>query len=370
MIGISGKKFGSMTTFIARIDSSPAGNNSINLVNTEPALTLVFSPLGPTGNLLLENGTDAGAIATFYDPNTQVSVDGSAPLRFDFVFVGALPTAQSDGAGRVPDQFEDQQVVLITVYGYPTANDSTNFMFLLDQTGVTLANMDAFDQGNISVQGIDGNPLNPPQVCFLVGSMLETPDGPHAVEDLSVGDMVITQDGGPQPVVWITSSQRSWPGDDEAHKPILFSAGSLGMGLPSSDLCVSPQHHILIAHPACADLFGAAAVLAPAKGLTDLPGVRVMKGKRVAEYFHLMFAQHEIVMAHGVPTESFYPGPMAVRMLSPAQRSTLFAVVPTLKDDPESGYGPTARPKITRRQAEKLVRAILAARHEMRIAAE
>ena len=95
-----------------------------------------------------------------------------------------------------------------------------------------------------------------------------------------------------------------------------------------------------------------------------------MQGKKSVEYYHIMFAQHEIINAHGVQTESFYPGQTAVSMLSAAQRASLFAVVPALKTDPENGYGPTARKKITRRQAEELVQAMLAARKSKAIAAE
>ncbi len=95
-----------------------------------------------------------------------------------------------------------------------------------------------------------------------------------------------------------------------------------------------------------------------------------MEGKRAVDYVHIMLESHEIIMAHGVATESFYPGPNAVRMLTPAQRASLYGVVPALKTDPENGYGPTARKKITRREAEKLVAAILADRKAKAIAAE
>ena len=107
-------------------------------------------------------------------------------------------------------------------------------------------------------------------------------------------------------------------------------------------------------------MFGTDEVLAPAKGLTGLAGIRVMSGKKSAEYFHLMTAQHQILSAHGVESESFYPGPTAVKMLNTGQRASLFAVVPALRDDPENGYGPTARKRITRKQAEQLVDAMKA----------
>ena len=229
--------------------------------------------------------------------------------------------------------------------------------------------MDSIGNGSIPIVGTNFNP-EPPSICFVKGTLLETPTGPRAVEDLAPGDLLMTNDGVAQPIVWIGKTELSWPGAPDTNKPIHFAAGAFGESCPNVDLSVSPQHHVVLSGPQCESLFGCDEVLAPAKGLTGLPGVRVMQGKRDVEYYHVMLAQHEIISAHGLVTESFYPGPTAVRMLTPVQRTSLFAVVPALKDDPEDGYGPTVRKKITRREAEKLVEAILADRKAKAIAAE
>ncbi len=181
--------------------------------------------------------------------------------------------------------------------------------------------------------------------------------------------MVATADGDAQPITWVASTLHDW-GDSEAqNKPILIRCDALGKGSPSQDLIVSPQHHILFKSRLCIELFGTEEVLAPAKGLTGLPGVRVMAGKKSAEYYHVMTPKHEILIAHNVETESFYPGATAVSMLDVGQRASLFSVVPALRDDPENGYGPTARKRISRRQAEQLVDAILVAKSTPQAAA-
>ena len=199
---------------------------------------------------------------------------------------------------------------------------------------------------------------------------MATLKGSVVVDDLRPGDVLLTKDNGLQPVAWVSSSIRVWSENEDSQKPILIARGALDVGLPKCDLCVSPQHHILFKSQFCLGLFGVEEVLAPAKGLTGLPGVRVMSGKRSAEYYHVMTAQHEILTAHGVETESFYPGPTAVRMLNAGQRASLFAVVPELRDDPENGYGPTARKRITRRQAEQLVDAMKAEKKKTVVAGE
>lgn len=303
------------------------------------------------------------------DPTTVVVINGQT-YNFIFELSGTLPPSNSS----VPDQFEavppaaGAVTYLITVIGYPSPGDETR-LFFLPEEDPTEAEMNDFGTGAIRLQGVNSTDP-PPPVCLAAGSQVMTISGYCPVEDIRPGDLVQTLDGGHKQVVWVSGSVHEWPGSDATCKPVLIAAGALDGNLPVSDLQVSPQHHILFEGALCQELFGIEQVLAPAKGLVELPGVRIMEGKRAVDYVHIMLESHEIIMAHGVATESFYPGPNAVRMLTPAQRASLYGVVPALKTDPENGYGPTARKKITRREAEKLVAAILADRKAKAIAAE
>jgi hypothetical protein len=54
-------------------------------------------------------------------------------------------------------------------------------------------------------------------------------------------------------------------------------------------------------------------------------------------------------------TESFYPGPMALRMMSFPQKLAILSLFPALRSDPEGGYGPHCRKVLTRRETEELV---------------
>ena len=347
-------------TYTAGFDSPSAQNGSLNPVNVNSTETIniTFDSDPSIDDYVLSN--EGGAV----DPNTSVIIDsgfGPETYSFSVVIVGRFP-GQPDNANKVPDPLEEQVVVIIRIEDYDSDGDGIGdgpmqFYFTPDYIAGTPEADLIGDVGNKAI------PLDPyvgvlPPLCFMSGTTVETLGGKAVVDDLHSGDLVLTKDAGAQPISWVSSSLHAWPGSDENHKPILIQQGALGADLPTSDLAVSPQHHIVMKGPICANLFGADEVLAPAKGLTGLAGVRIMAGKKEAEYFHIMMPQHEILIAHGVETESFYPGTTSLQMMTAGQRASLLAVVPTLRDDPERGYGPTARKKITRRQAEQLVEAM------------
>jgi len=76
--------------------------------------------------------------------------------------------------------------------------------------------------------------------CFLEGTLIETVNGPRAIEDLQLGDLIPTMDSGDQPIRWVASSRIV--GNPKA-APIRIEAGALGN---TRDLYVSPQHRILL----------------------------------------------------------------------------------------------------------------------------
>ena len=62
-----------------------------------------------------------------------------------------------------------------------------------------------------------------------------------------------------------------------------------------------------------------------------------------------------MLCAEGMLTESFNPGPNALKMIRPALADEVIGIVAELAGDPGSGYGPLARAALTRREAEELV---------------
>ncbi|WP_166434063.1 Hint domain-containing protein [Roseovarius spongiae] len=166
-------------------------------------------------------------------------------------------------------------------------------------------------------------------VCFAAGTLIETAQGPRAVETLRVGDRILTADRGLQALRW-TGKMRLSAEElaDRTLRPVRIGAGALGAGLPTLDLRVSRQHRILVRGPVARDIFGAGEVLIPAIHLTRLPGVAVAEEVGGIAYHHLLFDAHEIVFAHGVASESFLLGEQALRTLPRESLAEIAALFP------------------------------------------
>ena len=139
-------------------------------------------------------------------------------------------------------------------------------------------------------------------VCFTQGTRILTPAGEVRVEVLREGMLVTTLNSGNCRIRRIIRRRLNATSVPMQHKPVEFSVGSLGKGLPNRTLAVSTQHRMLLCTQ---DGEGTSYVLTPAKGLSHLSGVKRCTHGSVLEYYHLVFDKHEIVFAEGVASESF-----------------------------------------------------------------
>jgi hypothetical protein len=96
--------------------------------------------------------------------------------------------------------------------------------------------------------------------------------------------------------------------------------------------------------------------LLAAKHLINGDTIYLDRSAGEVEYFHLMFEQHQIVLAESAWSESFYPGPEALKNLTAAQKQDIYEVAPDLMDDPTHGYGPTALPRLTGGEYKRLLK--------------
>ncbi len=136
-------------------------------------------------------------------------------------------------------------------------------------------------------------------VSFSRGTRITLPSGAQApVEDLRVGDMVLTRDHGPQPLRWIGEATLRAIGE---FAPVRIKAGTLHN---QNDLLVSPDHRLFIYQRSDALGVGRRAVLVRARHLVNGETV-VRESGGYIDYFQLLFDRHHIIFAEGIAAETF-----------------------------------------------------------------
>lgn len=159
--------------------------------------------------------------------------------------------------------------------------------------------------------------------CFASGTLIDTPDGPRAVEALHAGDLVMTADHGPQRLCWAGAATVAAVG---AYAPIHLPAGVVGN---TRALRLSPEHRVLVGGWRAELFFGAENVLVAAKHLVGHCGIHRASGGSVT-YHHLMCGRHEILFAEGAATESFHVGDTILDRMQAATRAELLTLFPEL----------------------------------------
>jgi autotransporter passenger strand-loop-strand repeat protein len=135
--------------------------------------------------------------------------------------------------------------------------------------------------------------------CFCAGTSLLTIDGEKLVEDIAIGDEMVTlRDAA------ITSRKVVWTGrraiDIMRHpqpallRPVHIIAGAFGDNVPERDLRLSPLHAVYM--NGC--LFEAISLV---NGTT----IYQEQTTRYVTYYHIELDAHDIILAEGLPAETF-----------------------------------------------------------------
>lgn len=146
--------------------------------------------------------------------------------------------------------------------------------------------------------------------CFVAGTQILTPDGYRLIDDLAVGDLVMTLDHGAQPIRWVGVARLPMAVlvNEPKFRPVTIKQDAFAAGCPHCDLQVSPQHRILVTGWQAELLFGEGDVLVPAIKLVNDGTIRSAGPDGDVTYIHLMFDCHEVIWADGLASESFLPG--------------------------------------------------------------
>lgn len=225
----------------------------------------------------------AGATAGTYYVQEGTGADGDGYLETNTLDL--FTPAENVGLSTDGVTYSDAGTYVgQTVSGGIVYEDGFGDLFLLSNSGTLTGNI--------------GLTVLPTEICFATGTLIATPTGERRVEELTAGDLVSTADGRAVPVKWIghqTVTRLFTP--SERRTPVRFLAGSLGDGLPHSDLVVTSDHAMMIDGIA----IQAGALV---NGITILRDAEAAKAER-ATYYHIETACHDIVLANGAPAETF-----------------------------------------------------------------
>jgi hypothetical protein len=132
--------------------------------------------------------------------------------------------------------------------------------------------------------------------CFASGTRIATLRGPVPVEELPVGELIVTLLGGPTGrVEWIGQRRvdcRHHP-NPKLVWPIRISADAFASGRPCHDLWLSPDHAVY-----------ACGVLIPVKYLINGSSIVQMPMDEIT-YCHVELRTHDVLLAEALPVESY-----------------------------------------------------------------
>ncbi|PJI92205.1 Hint domain-containing protein [Yoonia maricola] len=341
ILTISGDQIGSYSSLFA------SGNNEDRVVELSDVTALGSSSDVYTIEVFQTNGADQfqnGQRVTITDQDGNVIVDNRT-IQPDL----EQGMASGDEHLIIPGQNGEQNIV-IDVGGVPEGPTTVDYG-QVDQNAVEGVDD---DDGNLDFDAVVANSSFP---CLAAGTQVETPDGLITVEDLLPGMQVMTDGDVPRAVLWVGIRTLRFGDQQTDQRPVCFAKESLGPDLPRRDLVVSPGHRMYFSGPLSERLFGTPNVLPVARGMTPLPGVRIMEGKRQITYVSVLLDQHALMKAEGVLTESFYPGPYAMRIIGRGMRREVRNLIPGYDRLGPQAYGPPVARFLRLQEGRALARA-------------
>ena len=350
-----------------------APNNGRDYVDGDQGNDTIFGMddkdtlLGSEGNDVIDGGIDDDAIYGGQNNDALIGGDGN-----DTVYGGIGKDVFTGGAGAdsLFGENDEDQFLGGTIGDAVDGGEGGHDFDTLDLSGAGPFHID-YDPANPENGTV--NFLDPADhhvvgtmtfknienviPCFTPGTLIATPRGEVAVENLRVGDRIITRDNGMQEIRWLGRRDLSWTDLAAARhlKPILIRQGSLGNDLPERDMLVSPNHRLLVASDRTALYFDEHEVLVAAKHLASGKGIHSVDVAGAA-YIHFMCDRHEVVLSNGAWSESFQPGDMTLKGMGNAQRSEIYDLFPDLKTEVGlESYG-AARRTLKRHEAMLIAR--------------
>jgi parallel beta-helix repeat protein len=287
----------------------PNGGNGLLISGTAHDITVggntasilprnVFSANAGFGIAIIEAAHDV----TITNSYVGTDVQGMAGLgnTTGGIFIGG--TVTDTIIGGTPSGPDTPVLVLVSGNvgpGIILADGTTNTQVLNNIIGFEIDGTTLLPNGVAELlvgEGSSGNTITGNTIaCFLAGTRIATQHGEVAVEDLREGMMVRTASGALRPVAWVGQRRidcRRYPNPHQVW-PVRVLRGAFAEGVPARDLYLSADHAVAMD-----------GVLIPIRHLVN--GRTVLRERRhEVHYFHVELDAHDVLLAEGLPCESF-----------------------------------------------------------------
>ena len=282
------------------IEIGTAGDAAAGSITIDPGVTVTEAGTF-TAPSIIDNGTldlvanNKLTLSGVLSGSGQLNFGSNAVLTLSAVSNVSAPTI---GGFNASDAIDYNGTVTSASYnnGVLTLYDNTtpvaNLTLSGDYTGDTFYTL-----------ALPPNGFFPPQnetqigiACYCRGTLILTERGEIPVENLLIGDKVITLLGVARPIKWI--GRRSYGGRFLMGRadilPICIKSAALDENVPRRDLWISPRHAMYLE-----------GVLIEAKDLIN--SVSIVRAERVekVEYFHIELESHDVIFAEGALSETY-----------------------------------------------------------------
>jgi hypothetical protein len=250
-------------------------------------------------------GTFSLGLGVHLDFNDGVAATRSVYLGDYGINNSVLGVGDPDGFAATVYDFQPGDAfdfTSITSIGSITAGVNASNELTLTSNGALLAEIKLDPKQSFSGDGFRATPdgetgtlVTEVPLCFLAGTLIATPSGEVPVEQLRVGDMVLTARGEARPVVWIGAGRvLATRGRRSAATPVVVRKGALGDNVPHHNLRVTRAHAL-----------GVDGALIPAEFLVNHRSILWDDRAQEVTLYHVELASHDVLLANGAPAESY-----------------------------------------------------------------
>ncbi len=183
--------------------------------------------------------------------------------------------------------------------------------------------------------------------AFTHGALIQTSEGPVAVEDLTP-DMMLESAGGRHVRLLWKGSITLVPGAPTlGDEPRLYRGmqDAFGLGRPLQDQTFGPGARRIDRDPKLRASIGTDAAFVPLAAMADGHSVIEVTPVSPTRVYHLACEEHETILAAGLEVETFHPGPETPISLPEEMLALFMRFFPHLTRVQD--FGRLARPRVT-----------------------